>query len=206
MTRKDHEAPLSLLGYTLLSLLARATLSGYDLAREMRKPHTFFYGQGHVSQIYPELARLEAAGLVTVRTVEQQSRPDKKLYALSNEGLAKLRAWLVEPTPMTEPRSAFLIKAHSLWLADPALALLQFRERELYHQSLLEAYEADLAELETQYGDAIATLEGARFGDYLTLKRGVSYEHEHLAWLRWVITLLERRMSENADIAQDIER
>jgi DNA-binding PadR family transcriptional regulator len=196
MAHKDHEGPLSLLAYTLLSLLARATLSGYDLAREMRKPYAFFFGQGHVGQIYPELARLEAAGLVTARMIEQQSRPDKKLYALSTEGLAKLRAWLVEPTPMTEPRSAFLVKAHSLWLADPVLALLPFRERELYHQGLLEAYEAELAELETQYGDAIATLEGARFGDYLTLKRGVGYEHELLAWLRWVITLLERRMGE----------
>jgi DNA-binding PadR family transcriptional regulator len=193
MTRKGHETALSLLGYALLSLLARARLSGYDLAREMRKPHAFFFGQGHVSQIYPELARLEAAGLVTVKVVEQQNRPDKKLYALSAAGLAELQAWLVEPTPMTEPRSAFLIKAHSLWLADPTQALIQFRERERYHQGLLEAYEADLARVETRYGDAIATLQTSAFGDYLTLMRAVGYEREHLAWLRWVIALLERR-------------
>src|SRR5215813_12916159 len=168
MARKDHDAPLSLLGYALLSLLARATLSGYDLAREMRKPHAFFFGQGHVSQIYPELARLEMAGLVTVKTVEQQGRPDKKVYALSPAGLAELRAWLVEPTPMTEPRSAFLIKAHSLWLADAAQALIPFQERERYHQELLEAYEADLTSIEAQYGDAVAFLEGPPFGDYLT--------------------------------------
>jgi DNA-binding PadR family transcriptional regulator len=198
MARKDHEAPLSLLGYALLALLARATLSGYDMAREMRKPHTFFFGQGHVSQIYPELARLEAAGLVTARTVEQQSRPDKKVYALSPAGLAELRAWLIESTPVTEPRSAFLIKAHSLWLADAAQALIPFRERARYHQELLEAYEADLASIEAQYGDGVAFLEGPRFGDYVTLKRGVSYEREHLAWLRWTIALLERRSREDS--------
>jgi PadR family transcriptional regulator AphA len=199
MARQGHETPLSLLGYALLSLLARATLSGYDLAREMRKPHAFFFGQGHVSQIYPELARLQAAGLVTATLIEQQNRPDKKVYALSPTGLAELRAWLVAPTPTTEQRSAFLIKAHSLWLADPAQALIQFRAHEQYHQGQLEAYEADLANMEAQYGDALATLETPRFGDYLTLKRGVGYEREYLAWLRWVITLLERRSRQGAE-------
>lgn len=197
MAHKENEASLSLLGYALLSLLARATLSGYDLAREMRKPHAFFFGQGHVSQIYPELARLDAAGLVTVRIVEQQSRPDKKVYALSEAGQVELRAWLTRPTPMTEPRSAFLIKAHSLWLADPLQALIQFREHERYHQRLLEAYEADLASIEAQYGDSIATLDTPPFGDYLTLTRGVGYEREYLAWLSSTITLLKRRSEQH---------
>jgi len=197
MARKEHDGPLSLLGYAMLSLLATASLSGYDMAHEMRKPNAFFFGQGHMSQIYPELARLEAAGLVTVTVVEQQSRPDKKVYTLSPAGLVELRRWLTEPTPMTEPRSAFLIKASCLWLADPTQALIQFRERERYHQGLLEAYEADLASIEAQYGDAIVTLKTHLFGDYVTLSRGISYEREHLAWLRWTIALLERRSRED---------
>jgi DNA-binding PadR family transcriptional regulator len=203
MARKVHDAPLSLLGYALLSLLTRASLSGYDMAREMGKPHAFFFGQGHVSQIYPELARLEVAGLVTVTVVEQQRRPDKKVYTLSVEGLEALRGWLSEPTPMSEPRSAFLIKANCLWLADPAQALMQFRERERYHQGLLDVWEPELASIEAQYGDAIATLQGPLFGDYVTLMRGVSYERENLAWLRWTITLLERRQREQADMAME---
>jgi DNA-binding PadR family transcriptional regulator len=197
MARKEHDGPVSLLGYAMLSLLAITSLSGYDMAREMRKPNAFFFGQGHVSQIYPELARLEAAGLVTVKIVEQQSRPDKKVYTLSPVGLAELRRWLTEPTPMTEPRSAFLIKASCLWLADPAQALIQFRERERYHQGLLEAYEADLASIEAHYGEDIVTLKTHLFGDYVTLSRGVGYEREHLAWLRWTIALLERRSQQD---------
>src|SRR5690242_15170505 len=47
MARKEHDAPLPLLGYALLSLLTRASLSGYDMAREMSKPQAFFFGQGH---------------------------------------------------------------------------------------------------------------------------------------------------------------
>jgi hypothetical protein len=104
---------------------------------------------------------------------------------------------------MSEPRSAFLIKANCLWLADPVQALVQFRERERYHQGLLDIWEPELAGIEAQYGDAIATLRGPLFGDYVTLMRGVSYERENLAWLRWTITLLERRLREQADMAKE---
>ncbi len=73
---------ISLLGYAILSLLARLPLSGYDLAREMKKPHSFFFGQAQLSQIYPELARLEAAELVASQIIEQRGRPDRKVYSI----------------------------------------------------------------------------------------------------------------------------
>ncbi len=28
------------------------------------------------------------------------------------------------------------------------------------------------------------------FGDYLTVKRGVGYEREYIAWLQWVMAIL----------------
>src|SRR5713101_2267370 len=96
---------ISLLGYAILSLLARLPLSGYDMAREMKKPHSFFFGQAQLSQIYPELARLEELGLVTSTHVEQQGKPDKKVYTLSPLGLERLQQWMVEPTPIMETRS-----------------------------------------------------------------------------------------------------
>jgi PadR family transcriptional regulator AphA len=190
---KDEGAPISVLGYALLSLLARVPLSGYDLTREMRKPHSFFFGQAHISRIYPELARLEAAGLVTSSIIEQRSRPDKKVYTLSALGWQRLKAWVVAPTPILEARSEFLIKAHSLWLADPAKVLVQFRAQERYHQEQLAAYERDLADVEQRWGAALVHLDLPPFGDYLTVKRGVGYEREYLAWLQWVIALLEER-------------
>ena len=54
---------MTTLGYALLGLLARRALSGYDLAREMKRPVGYFWQARH-SQIYPQLARLEALGLV----------------------------------------------------------------------------------------------------------------------------------------------
>jgi DNA-binding PadR family transcriptional regulator len=185
---------ISLLGYAMLSLLVRAPLSGYDIAREMKRPHAFFFGTAQISQIYPELTRLQEAGLVTSTVVEQQGKPDKRVYTITPAGMERFQSWLVEPTPIVEARSELLIKAHSLWLADSEAAAVQFREHERYHAQQLAGYEAHLAELERRWGSELALMDSPRFGDYLTLMRGVGYEREHVRWLRWVIEILEERV------------
>ena len=192
--RYNRAMTISLLGYAILSLLARISLSGYDLAREMKKPHSFFFGQAQLSQIYPELARLEAAVLIASQIIEQRGRPDRKVYSILPLGHQQLVRWVVSPTPFLEARSEFLIKAHSLWLADPEQALLQFQEQERYHQANLAAYEAGLAMLEERWGDRLALMKIPDFGDYLTVKRGVGYEREYIAWLRWAMAILEERV------------
>jgi DNA-binding PadR family transcriptional regulator len=184
---------ISKLGYIILSLLARASLTGYDIAREMKRPHAFFLGQAQTSQIYPELTRLQETGLITSTVVEQQGKPDRRVYTMTPDGLERLKHWLVEPTPVAEMRSEFLIKASSLWLADPAVALVRFAEHERYHTQQLDAYEAHLAELERRWGDQLAWADSIPFGEYLTLTRGIGHEREYVRWLRWVIAILEER-------------
>ena len=190
---------ISLLGYAILSLLARVPLSGYDLAREMKKPHSFFFGQAQLSQIYPELARLEAAELIASQIIEQRGRPDRKVYSILPPGRQELERWVVSPTPLLEVRSEFLIKAHSLWLADPQQALLQFQEQERYHKANLVAYEASLAMLEERRGARLALMNIPDFGDYLTVKRGVGYEREYIAWLHWAMAILEERVKQREE-------
>jgi DNA-binding PadR family transcriptional regulator len=160
----------------------------------MKKPHSFFFGQAQFSQIYPELARLEAAKLVTSRIVPQQGKPDRKVYSLLPLGRKELEQWVVSPTPILEVRTEFLIKAHSLWLADAAQALIQFQAQERYHKANLAVYEADLLTVEEKWGDKITLLRAPDFGDYLTVKRGVSYEQEYIAWLQWVMAILQERI------------
>ena len=55
------------------------SFSGYDLTQYMKKRMSRIWS-ALPSQIYPELARLEAQGLVTHYVMEQQDhRPDKKV-------------------------------------------------------------------------------------------------------------------------------
>src|ERR671932_705397 len=82
----------STLGFALLGLLARGPLSGYDIASQLKRRVGPFWHARH-SQIYPELARLETAGLVSYVRVEQHERPDKKVYSLTPAGRLALQEW-----------------------------------------------------------------------------------------------------------------
>jgi DNA-binding PadR family transcriptional regulator len=182
---------LSTLGYALLSLLARGQSSGYDLAQRMQRPIGYFW-RAHRSQIYPELERLAANGLVTHERVEQQDRPDKKVYTLTEAGCEALRAWIIStPTP-APPRDELVLRAYSLWLADPEQAIALFRQEEERHAAQLAAYEATIASMERECGGDLRQQDSPQFGNYLALMRGIGYEREYAAWCRWVVEELER--------------
>lgn len=84
--------------HALLGLLARAPMHGYELKSafeaEFASLLTLNYGQ-----LYPALDRLESDGLVLKERVEQDDRPDKKVYSITPRGWAELSKWLGEPSP-----------------------------------------------------------------------------------------------------------
>jgi DNA-binding PadR family transcriptional regulator len=179
------------LAYALLGLLARAPRSGYDLIREMEEPVGFFW-HARRSQIYPELARLERAGMVVHTVVEQQERPDKKVYAITGAGRAALAAWAAEPMRIPSERDEFMLKVFSLWLADPQGALTLVRDYASQHAERLARYEAIRARMEQNAGaDELRQLHAPRFASYATLLRGIEYERGYVAWCRWLIETIE---------------
>ncbi|HEU4323984.1 MAG TPA: PadR family transcriptional regulator [Roseiflexaceae bacterium] len=181
---------MTTLGYALLGVLARGPASGYDLARQLQAPIGFFWRARH-SQIYPELARLEAQGHVSHEVVTQQDHPDKKVYTITPQGQAALRAWATEPVEAAVMRDEFLLKTYCLWLAEPAAALALFHDHERIHAEQLRVYEGLREQLE-QKGDEITRHDSPWFATYVTLHRGLRYEREYVEWCRWVIELLEQ--------------
>ncbi|GAB4193155.1 MAG: PadR family transcriptional regulator [Roseiflexaceae bacterium] len=182
---------MTTLGYALLGVLARGPASGYDLSRQLQAPIGFFWRARH-SQIYPELARLESQGHVTHEVVTQQDHPDKKVYTITAEGQAALRQWATEPVDAAVVRDEFLLKTYCLWLADPAAALALFRDHERVHAEQLRVYQDLRQQLEQKGREAISQRDSPWFATYITLRRGIGYEQEYLAWCRWVIELLEQ--------------
>src|SRR6266511_3546714 len=64
----------------VLGLLSRQPTSGYELGSTAERTIAHFWPITR-AHIYAELARLEAAGLVTATEVSQQRRPDKRVYS-----------------------------------------------------------------------------------------------------------------------------
>lgn len=178
------------LDYALLGLLARAPRSGYDLIQHMEEPIGFFW-HARRSQIYPELARLEAAGYITHTTVAQRDRPDKKVYEMTEAGRAALREWVVAPLRPPADRDELMLKTYSVWLADPEQAVELFRAQEQLHLERLAQYEAIAARMEGS-AEADHLRPGApRFAAYATLRRGIAYERGYAEWCRWMAAMLE---------------
>src|SRR6266508_2593560 len=90
------------LGYALLCLLVRGPGTGYDLAQRLRRPIGYYWTARH-TQIYPELARLVSAGLVTYQAGAGPGPREKKTYTIAEAGRDALAAWLVRPAGARGP-------------------------------------------------------------------------------------------------------
>ncbi|MBC8160569.1 MAG: PadR family transcriptional regulator [Roseiflexaceae bacterium] len=182
---------MTTLGYALLGLLAREPASGYDLKRQLQAPIGFFWRARH-SQIYPELARLEAIGLVTYQVVAQHDLPDKKVYTITAEGRGALRDWVATPAEAPVVRDEVLLKTFSLWLVEPAAAVALVRDQERRHVEQLQVYEGLHQQLVQRAGAALTHWDSPYFASYITLQKGIGAERQYLEWCRWVVLLLEQ--------------
>ena len=181
----------STLGFALLGLLARGPLSGYDIATQLKAGLGPFWHARH-SQIYPELARLQAVGLVSHVRVAQHDRPDKKVFSISPAGRAALAEWVTSPLGADPIRSELTLRAYAVWLADPAAAATVFRGQEQQHRVQLARYEGFRQEMEQVCGADLARPSTPEFATYATLQRGLAHERELAAWCGWLADALER--------------
>ncbi len=182
---------MTTLGHAILGLLAQEDLSGYDIKRWMERPVGNFWSAGH-SQIYPELARLEEAGMVVHQLVEQSERPDKKVYEITAVGLAAWREWVTAPVEPRAARDELVLKAYSLWLAEPEAALVLFKEQERLHEERLRGYEETRAWMEREWDEDLDRLDSPRFASYAALQRGIIHERGYAEWCGWVAQRLVR--------------
>ncbi|MFH9420210.1 PadR family transcriptional regulator [Streptomyces sp. NPDC017529] len=116
------------LRHAVLGLLAESPASGYDLMK------TFDVSLAHVwpatqSQVYGELNKLTAAGLIEVAAHGPRGR---KEYAITKRGRAELHHWLTEVEPVGPQRHDGLLRVFFLGVLTPLEArafLLQQAER-----------------------------------------------------------------------------
>jgi DNA-binding PadR family transcriptional regulator len=81
----------------ILGLLALGDRTGYDMKQTIDRSTRFFWGASY-GQIYPELRRLEAAGLVVSRE-EPRGGVQRRAFELTEAGRAELDAWLTADGP-----------------------------------------------------------------------------------------------------------
>lgn len=126
--------------YGILGLLAFwGPLSGYDLKRLFDHTLAPMWAAAQ-SQIYKELRRMKELGWVDMQREEQESRPDRKLYSITDQGYAALREWQAQPSEIIQVRDELLLKVLFGTFASPVDLAQNIRTSIADHEMRLLAY------------------------------------------------------------------
>jgi PadR family transcriptional regulator AphA len=126
--------------YGVLGLLAFwGPMSGYDIKRLFDHVLAPMWGAAH-SQIYHELRRMNELGWVDMEREEQEARPDRKVYAITDSGQEALAAWQVEQPDEPQMRDELLLKVLFGTFADPQALAANLRRAITSHEMRLLEY------------------------------------------------------------------
>lgn len=164
----------------LLTLLAREPLSGYDIKQQMNSRIGPFWKVGS-NQVYPELSKMEAEGLVKLQGIEQNSyRPARKLYEITEAGKDALIQWTIEPGGLESMRDDFLLKAYNSWLVEPKKMGVQVEEIKKQHEARLAVYLEKIEEL----NQMLTTNDNSdpMVSSISVVEFGIQYERLYIEW------------------------
>ncbi|GLY63927.1 PadR family transcriptional regulator [Amycolatopsis taiwanensis] len=167
------------LRYAMLGLLADEPASGYDLLRRFNDSLANVWPATQ-SQVYGELAKLADSGLTTVG---EEGPRGRKEYAITDEGRAELRRWLLEVPVQRSRRNDILLRVFFLGTVSPDEAR-GFFERAVRN---VTAYEDELraVEKETEWGDGPLAVYGR-----IALEWGLRFTAMHREWAEWARTIV----------------
>ena len=181
----------------ILATLLEGEASGYDLSKGFDASVANFW-MATPQQLYRELEVMQSKGLIAARVVEQERKPNKRLYSLTEAGLAALREFTGRPAKPTAIRDELLVKVQSVDTGDGEAVRTAIAERLELSRAKLARYDRLRARLlagrtEDEYFD-----EAERVGPYLTLMRGRAFEKENIRWAERTLSILEKRSNRPA--------
>ena len=182
------------LPHAILVSLCEQASSGYDLAHRFDRSIGYFWAATH-QQIYRTLRTMETDGWVRVQAVEQQGRPDKKVYDVTAAGRAELASWIERPlsgrgSTVSDGRTRELaVKLRgAAYGTETTVAALRTQVVALRAEraELLDTY---LGFQTLHFPDPTA-LHGAALHQYLVLRGGIRAEAGSVDWLDEVLAAL----------------
>ena len=98
-----------MLKHGILGLLNYGSMTGYEIDKAFKDSLSYFWN-AQTSQIYRELQTIKKNGWATDEVVVQTSKPDKKVFSITQSGKEELNRWLVEDNTEFTTRIPILMK------------------------------------------------------------------------------------------------
>lgn len=178
------------LTYAILSALISDPNSGYDLAKRFNasvEGSVGFFWNASFQQIYRELNRLEEKEWLQAESVQQENRPDKRIYTVTVLGKQQLCEWIAESEEMAPIKDELLVKLYAGHLVSRQTIVSKLAMHYQQHQQRLAIYQ----DIKRQHFKNPQTLSKTLKFQYMTLLRGIHYEIGWLAWCDEIMPLLK---------------
>jgi DNA-binding PadR family transcriptional regulator len=161
-----ESADLAPSAYMVLAMIRDGYDTGYAIKRFIERAASFFWSVSY-GQIYPELRRLEAAGLIKGRDVTESGRRRRE-YSLTAAGKDELGRWLADPAEPT------------MWMRNEGilrLMLADWEDHEMVRKNL-----HDLRRMTAERLEAVRALEPPRERGRRIQDLGARVMEETLRW------------------------
>lgn len=167
------------LRYAILGLLNVMPMTGYDLKHQAFDATVRHFWPADQSQIYRTLNQLSDSGWVSVTVEEQDDRPDRKIYAITEAGQQALMAWLKSDQAVPTLRDPLLVQLF-FGQETPRDDLLRVLGNQLaVHQTQLAAFaQIPIPPPASRPDDRWLALQ------HLTLDFGLALEQAYVDWLQ----------------------
>lgn len=177
------------LKHALLGILTCKPMTGYEVKQFFDSSVQHFWN-AELSQIYPTLKTLEESGWVDKRIEVQESRPTRKIYAITDTGRDEFARWVRQPAPATDMRDPFLIKVF-FGTEVPLEDVLVLLRREKEEQQKVIAFSETV--LREKIKDGVRDMRSPRHGLFwtLTLEMAIAYRNAYIDWCDQSMRLLE---------------
>jgi len=166
-------------------------MTGYEVKTFMETSTAHFW-YARQSQVYSTLKKLEEQGYLTSEVQEQQDRPDRRVYTITDEGRQALHTWLAQPlTELEQTKDTLLLKLFFSARLEKGTILAQLRVQ----RALMEQYVATLKEDVQQQIEGAAAAQSQLTRDAvlweLTRRYGEMVADASLRWLDEAIAKIE---------------
>ena len=175
------------LKHVLLVVLKKRNSTGYEITKWFDGPLGHFWNTSH-QRVYRALATLYKDGWVDYEEIQQDDKPNKKVYELTAIGEEALRKWLDTPLKPQPINEAFLVKLFAGNDADRKLLYDELLRQYEEHESLMEDYK----KIEQEFFSDGFTGNAENDMMYLTLRRGFYHEEACIGWSKEAIGVLEK--------------